>query len=437
MDHQTFESKVAERAGVPPDQAQALIRATLQTLAERITGGEAHDLAAQLPKQMKEWLEKDPGAPAESFGLEEFIRRSATALTCRQNRRGRAPERSSRSCTRPSAAVSSGTSCLSCRANLPSSLRPNHRNGGKHVGNTTRRDGLARGLGWVSLALGVPPTLAPGGFSKALGIGDAPRHRAATIFVGVRELAAAAGLLSTTSPVWLWARVGGDVMDLGMLGRALKNHDGRGAGRTAAALAAVAGITGVDVYAAATRSRSTSDTKLTAATTVMKSPQEAYDLWRRLDNLPDFMAHLDDVRSTGPRSSHWRATAPFGRTVEWDAEITADVPGERLAWRSLDGADIQNEGEVRFVPAPGDRGTEVHVKLRFTVPGGKLGETVARYFGEHPGQQLDDDLRRFKQVAETGEVVRSEGAPGGKWARREFPQHPARPLADNEKAMVS
>ena len=75
MDHQMFESKVAERAGVPPDQAQALIRATLQTLAERITGGEAHDLAAQLPKQMKEWLEKDPGAPAESFGLEEFIRR--------------------------------------------------------------------------------------------------------------------------------------------------------------------------------------------------------------------------------------------------------------------------------------------------------------------------------------------------------------------------
>ena|SRR5690349_22275855 len=71
MDHQMFESKVAERAGVPPDQAQALIRATLQTLAERITGGEAHDLAAQLPKQMKEWLEKDPGAPAESFGLEE------------------------------------------------------------------------------------------------------------------------------------------------------------------------------------------------------------------------------------------------------------------------------------------------------------------------------------------------------------------------------
>lgn len=307
------------------------------------------------------------------------------------------------------------------------------------MGNARQqRDGLAWGLGWVSLALGVPTALAPGGFARAIGVGDAARHRGATVFVGVRELAAAGGLLSTASSGWLWARVGGDAMDLGMLGRALMNRDGRERNRTFAALAAVAGITVVDLYAAITRSRTTTnETELTAATTVARSPQETYDLWRRLDNLPDFMAHLDEVRSTGPRSSHWRATAPFGRTVEWDAEITSDVPGERLAWRSLDGADIQNEGEVRFLPAPGDQGTEVHVKLRFTTPGGKLGETVARYFGEHPGQQLDDDLRRFKQVAETGEVVRSEGAPGGKWARREFPQHPARPLADNEKAMVS
>jgi uncharacterized protein (DUF2267 family) len=97
MDHQTFESKVAERAGVPPDQAQALIRATLQTLAERITGGEVHDLAAQLPKQMKEWLEKDPGARPSRSGSRSSSGGSATALTCRQNRRGRAPERSSRS----------------------------------------------------------------------------------------------------------------------------------------------------------------------------------------------------------------------------------------------------------------------------------------------------------------------------------------------------
>ncbi len=94
--------------------------------------------------------------------------------------------------------------------------------------------------------------------------------------------------------------------------------------------------------------------------------------------------------------------------------------------------DVPNDGEVRFRPAPGGRGTEIHVTLRYWVPGGKLGGAVARYFGEDPHQQLDDDLRRFKQIIETGEVVRSEGAPGGKRARREFPQHPAQPLTDDE-----
>jgi uncharacterized membrane protein len=157
-------------------------------------------------------------------------------------------------------------------------------------------------------------------------------------------------------------------------------------------------------------------------------------MWRHLDNLPKFMAHLEEVRPDGNGRSHWRAGGPFGRTIEWDAEITEDVPGHRIAWRSVGSADIHNEGSVQFVPAPGGRGTEVHVKLRYELPGGKLGQAVARYFGEDPRQQLDDDLRRFKQVAETGEVVRSEGAPGGKRARREFPQHPARPLTPDELA---
>jgi uncharacterized membrane protein len=88
---------------------------------------------------------------------------------------------------------------------------------------------------------------------------------------------------------------------------------------------------------------------------------------------------------------------------------------------------------VRFVRAPADRGTEVHVELGYDQPGGKLGKAMAKYFGEDPSQQLDDDLRRFKQVYETGEVVRSEGAPYGKRARKEFPQRPARPLTDKER----
>jgi uncharacterized membrane protein len=172
--------------------------------------------------------------------------------------------------------------------------------------------------------------------------------------------------------------------------------------------------------------------ELKSTTTVTRSPEEVYAFWQRLDRLPTFMAHVDDVSVTGARRSHWKASAPFGRDVEWDAETTDDIPGERIAWRSLDGADVPTSGEVRFVSAPGGRGTEVHVTVSYEMPGGALGKAAAKYFGEEPSQQLDDDLRRFKQVIETGEVIRSDGAPRGKQARGEFPQRPARPLTDDE-----
>jgi uncharacterized membrane protein len=181
--------------------------------------------------------------------------------------------------------------------------------------------------------------------------------------------------------------------------------------------------------------------ELTAATTVRRAPDEVYAYWRRLENLATFMAHVEAVHAldAGPDAtrSHWRVRGPLGTTVEWDAEIVRDVPGEFLAWRSLEGADVDNSGSVRFVPAPGDRGTEVHVQLRYDAPGGKIGAAIARLFGEDPRQQLDDDLRRFKQVMETGEVVLSDGAPLGKRARGEFPQRPAQPVDDEEFAELA
>jgi len=224
-------------------------------------------------------------------------------------------------------------------------------------------------------------------------------------------------------------------MDLTLLRRALRspNNDKL---RTVAALVAVAGITGVDVYTALTRLPRRAEVCLTASVTVATSASQAHDLWRQLEILPSFMAHLDEVSTTGPVTSHWRASVPFGRTVEWDAEITGDVAGELLAWRSLDNAPIYSEGDVRFTPAPGGRGTEIHVTLRYSMAAPRLAVAAARYFGAHPSERLDDELRRFKQVAETGEVVRSEGAPGGKPARREFPQHPARPLWPEELTEV-
>jgi uncharacterized membrane protein len=173
-----------------------------------------------------------------------------------------------------------------------------------------------------------------------------------------------------------------------------------------------------------------------STTTIRKRRSDVYALWRRLENLSTFMAHLDEVRWTGEWSSHWTASAPFGRTVEWDAEITEDIPDERIGWRSVGDANVPNEGSVWFVPAPDGASTEVHVLLVYDVPGGQLGKAVAKYFGEEPRQQLDDDLRRLKQVLETGEVVRSEGAPWGKRARHEFPQRPAQPLTPEERQEV-
>jgi uncharacterized membrane protein len=174
--------------------------------------------------------------------------------------------------------------------------------------------------------------------------------------------------------------------------------------------------------------------ELTATTTVRKPGTEVYAFWRDLENLPTFMAHLEQVRGTGDRTSHWVAAAPFGKDVEWDAEIVDEAPGQKIAWRSTGNADVPNAGTVRFVPAPDGVSTEVYVVLVYDIPGGAVGKAVAKYFGEEPHQQLDDDLRRFKQVLETGEVVRSDGAPWGKRARKEFPQRPAQPLSDAELA---
>jgi uncharacterized membrane protein len=172
--------------------------------------------------------------------------------------------------------------------------------------------------------------------------------------------------------------------------------------------------------------------QLKGTTTVTKPPDEVYDFWSSLERFPSFMAHVDDVQVTGPRTSHWKVSAPFDREVEWDAETTELVPGSHLAWRSTEGADVANAGEVRFVRAPDGASTEVHVTLAYDAPGGGLGKALAKYFGEDPSQHLDDDLRRFKQVIETGQVVRSDGAPWGKRARHEFPQRPAQPLSVDE-----
>lgn len=144
--------------------------------------------------------------------------------------------------------------------------------------------------------------------------------------------------------------------------------------------------------------------KVVRSVTINRPAAELFSFWRKLDNLPLFMSHLESLYVLGERLSHWVVKTPSGRTVDWDAEIINEEANELIVWRSCEGADIENTGSVRFQPAPGGRGTEVTVTLEYIPPAGILGRGVAWLFGEEPSQEVQDDLSRFKALMETGEI---------------------------------
>ncbi|MBD2523744.1 SRPBCC family protein [Nostoc sp. FACHB-133] len=154
--------------------------------------------------------------------------------------------------------------------------------------------------------------------------------------------------------------------------------------------------------------------KVEKTVTINKPADELYRYWHNFENLPTFMKHLKSVRVDNEKRSHWIANAPLGNSVEWDADILEDRENEFISWASVEGADVDNSGFVRFKKAPGDRGTEVKVVLEYNPPGGALGATVAKLFGEEPEQQIGDELRRFKMLMETGEIATTEGQPSGR-----------------------
>lgn len=156
--------------------------------------------------------------------------------------------------------------------------------------------------------------------------------------------------------------------------------------------------------------------KVERSVTVNRPAAELYRYWRNFENLPRFMDHLESVRNLSEKRSRWVAKAPAGTTVEWDAEIINEKENELIAWRSLENADVDNAGSVRFQEAPGGRGTEVRVSLQYDPPGGVVGAAIAKLFGEEPNQQVEEDLRRFKQVMEAGERPTTEGQTSGRSA---------------------
>lgn len=147
--------------------------------------------------------------------------------------------------------------------------------------------------------------------------------------------------------------------------------------------------------------------------TIMRPAAELYAFWRDFTNLPKFMSHLKQVHVHENNKSKWVADAPLGATIEWEAEIINDEPDKLIAWRSIGNPDVDNSGSVRFVESPELGATEVVVTIDYIPPAGKVGTWIAKLFGAVPAQQIKEDLRKFKQLMETGEIPTTEGQPQG------------------------
>lgn len=157
--------------------------------------------------------------------------------------------------------------------------------------------------------------------------------------------------------------------------------------------------------------------RASASVTIRHPRDRIFQFWKQLENLPRFMRHLISVNSDG-RCSHWVAEGPGGSKFEWDAEILREIENELISWQSLPGGDVTNAGTVRFLDAPKDRGTEVHVDLQYHPPGGVAAAHVARLLGREPEQEIRADLTRLKQFLETGEVATTKGQARGPYEKR-------------------
>jgi len=164
---------------------------------------------------------------------------------------------------------------------------------------------------------------------------------------------------------------------------------------------------------------------VSTAITIRRPQREVYAQWRNLAGLPRFLQHVKSVTESGERS-HWVVNAPGG-TMEWDAEITADVPGRVIRWQSVGDADVVQRGEIRFAHARQGRGTEIYVTIGYLPPGGLLGIGVAKVMGKGPGTQIDTDLHRFKQFMESGDIATTHGQSRGPAQQEEWEEEQTAP----------
>ena len=276
---------------------------------------------------------------------------------------------------------------------------------------------LNKALGWFSIGLGLTQLLAPRALGRFIGAGDG--YTTLLRLCGAREVASGLGLLSERAPASsAISRVAGDVMDLALLGAALRSPDAKPA-RLLAAATTVLGVTAIDMYAAGLHTREAvaqaeEPVRVKVSLAINSPAQKLYAFWRDFENLPRFMERLQSVTRKDEKVSHWVAKAPIGTmTVEWDSEVVDDQPDTLISWRTLPGSQVSHRGSVLFEPAGDGKGTIVYVDMEYDAPGGKLGAVLAKIFGEDPRMQITRDLRALKQLLEAGEVATTRGQSSG------------------------
>lgn len=162
------------------------------------------------------------------------------------------------------------------------------------------------------------------------------------------------------------------------------------------------------------RGKARRDAPAERTVTINKPARELYEFWRDFTNFPQFMDNIRSVTKLDDKRSHWVIEAPAGTSVEFDSRITEDVPGRLIAWESEEGATVPNRGRIEFIDAPPGRGTMVRAIIDYEPPGGVVGKGIAKVMQREPNVQARRDLRRFKQLMETGEVTTSASPSGRK-----------------------
>jgi uncharacterized membrane protein len=148
--------------------------------------------------------------------------------------------------------------------------------------------------------------------------------------------------------------------------------------------------------------------------TIGKPVEHVFEFFRNFENLSYFMKDLKDVKILSPKKSHWVIELEMGVSVEWDAEIVSERQNEMIAWKNVEGSEVETTGSVWFRPAPAGLGTIVSLLLDYKIPGGKVSEWLTKFMGEDPDSLSFINLRRLKAYLETGEIATIKGQASGR-----------------------